>query len=384
MSPGAAHTRGGLDDTMATGSWAGGSELPDPVHFVCPDDRVWPELRDGAAAEIDGATLSKRAVGTMNNWVLRTCDQLRRAGLPATLAAEQRADAVNIVYVRDFGRRARRRDAFAVVPLSDAHYTMLADFRIFQNGLWRAGNKGWTIWHWPQPATMPRDPGRGDRVERLVYKGRLANPDPAFRSETFRARLAELGVELVTDGFFSGVGGHQDWSDYTTADLVLAVRSLTPYDARKKPASKLVNAWFAGVPAILGPEPVFREQRRSAEDFIEVRAPGEALDAVARLRESPELYRVMVRNGRARSAEFTEARLKRMWRDALAGPISTAFRAWQCRPAPVRAAGVLWGLATEAPMRRIDRWCVRNGVRILTGNQTGMAAPLDQAAPAAK
>jgi hypothetical protein len=47
------------------------------------------------------------------------------------------------------------------------------------------------------------------------------------------------------------------WHDYSTDDLVLAVRDLTEKDALVKPASKLVNAWIAGVPALLGPEPAF-------------------------------------------------------------------------------------------------------------------------------
>jgi len=59
-----------------------------------------------------------------------------------------------------------------------------------------------------------------------------------------------------------------DWPDFREADLILAVRPGDRRRATNKPASKLVNAWLAGVPALLGPEVAYRELRRSELEWF--------------------------------------------------------------------------------------------------------------------
>ena len=75
-----------------------------------------------------------------------------------------------------------------------------------------------------------------------------------------------------------------------------------PIVLETKPASKLVNAWAAGVPAMLGPEPAYRELRSSPLDFLETPAAEAVLDAIDRLRGEPGLYAAMAENGLRRAA----------------------------------------------------------------------------------
>ena len=103
------------------------------------------------------------------------------------------------------------------------------------------------------------------------------------------------------------------WNDYSTTDIFLAVRDMTEGDALVKPPTKLVNAWMAGVPALLGPEPSFLRLKRCDLDFIEVRTPTEAFAAIRRLKDNPELYRQMVVNGRVRARDFTVDQIARRW-----------------------------------------------------------------------
>ena len=99
--------------------------------------------------------------------------------------------------------------------------------------------------------------------------------------------LRRRGIELVIDAVdYRGAAtdaARLRWADYSDVDLVLAVRP--PIGTHTdKPASKLYNAWRAGVPALLGPEPAFRELYTDTLDYVEVSTVDEALAAIDRLR----------------------------------------------------------------------------------------------------
>lgn len=112
------------------------------------------------------------------------------------------------------------------------------------------------------------------------------------------------------------------WHDYRDCDVAIAFR---PPPRRKherrgytaKPATKLYNAWHAGVPAILGPEYAYRELRRTDLDYLEITNPGEARGAIRTLRENAVLYSAMVENGRERAREFTVDRILARWAEVL-------------------------------------------------------------------
>jgi len=65
---------------------------------------------------------------------------------------------------------------------------------------------------------MPRDPGRGDRFENLVFYGDPPHPDPALREPVFADSLkSRFGITFR-------IAGSEDWHDYSRTDCVLAVR----------------------------------------------------------------------------------------------------------------------------------------------------------------
>ena len=110
--------------------------------------------------------------------------------------------------------------------------------------------------------------------------------------------------------------GHR-WNDYSTTDVIVALRPPELWAARSKPAAKLQNAWAAGTPAVLSPERAYEELRRSKLDYLEARSGAEVADAVRMLRSNPSLYRAMVLNGEERAREYHPDRLVTRWIDAL-------------------------------------------------------------------
>ncbi|MEO8849627.1 MAG: glycosyltransferase [Casimicrobiaceae bacterium] len=159
--------------------------------------------------------------------------------------------------------------------------------------------------HWPQPGLVVRDATRAARIETLAYHGRLARLPRWLRESGFRRRLAALGVTLRLS--------ESTWNDYHDVDLAIAMRAEGASMLELKPATKLTNAWLAGVPMLLDDEPAFRGMRRSPLDGAAVANADDVLAAVARLKRDPHTYAAMVANGHARAAPFTRAAVAQHW-----------------------------------------------------------------------
>jgi hypothetical protein len=234
-----------------------------------------------------------------------------------------------VVSSPDFGIKDRTFNSFVVGCRSDGFQPHLCDITVVQNKVCVDSETDIFIPHWPQPGLIPRLKERGSTIENIIFKGDEINLYESFRSLEFKRELEKLGVTLRING--KPKNGSVMWHDYSTDDLVLAVRDLTEKDALVKPASKLVNAWIAGVPALLGPEPAFREQRQSDLDYIEVTTPQAVFEAVKLLKSQPELYQKMVANGQKRAEDFTIEKMIQRWYEFLAGPVADGYKCWSKR-----------------------------------------------------
>lgn len=339
------------------------AQLDYPVHFVCPPYGLWPELAAARFEALPAEVLALRSKGGLECWVTRTCYEFRRSGLDVTISPEPKPDCINIASVRDLGRRTRTFDAFMLIPRLDAHEPRLANFVLHQNNVFEGRRNAAWVHHWPQPGIRPRAPLRGNMVRRLTYKGRARHLADAFRAPGFLAELARLQISFdQTDG--TDQSGEADWSDYSGDDVVLAVRNLTRYAADIKPASKLVNAWYAEVPALLGPEPAYRALRETELDYLEVQTPHEALAALRRLQAEPGLYAAMVENGRRRRTEITAQSVLAQWIGHINGPVGASFAAWQRRSPLTKRLEVLVMMLREPQSKRRHRRQFRTGPRL--------------------
>jgi hypothetical protein len=258
-------------------------------------------------------------------WILQSYLRLRRAGLPVALSPTLPETGLVVFHAKQ--RRAltaaggRLRDRLLVGVRADNREPLIADFEILQNGRFADGRSRFALPHWPQAGLIPRDPGRGQKIARIAYKGFLGNLHRDFRQPEWRRFLARRGIEWSVDAVdFAGRGtdeGALAWNDYSGVDLVLAVRPPGRGLATDKPATKLFNAWRAGVPALLGPEWACRELRRSSLDYLEVTSAATALEAVERLAADPGLYRAMIDHGRTRAAEVSFAAIAARWEELL-------------------------------------------------------------------
>ena len=257
-------------------------------------------------------------------WVLQTFLRLRAAGFVCELVDRAAADGLLLFHAKQ-DRQVRSSLPRGARPVlvglrADNRQPLSAEFEVVQNGRFADARTRHFVPHWPQPGLRARDAGRGARVARIAYKGFLENLHPDFRGARWRDFLAARGIEWEESAReFRGSpdGADLGWSDYERVDAVVAVRPRAPKTDFSKPASKLVNAWRAGVPALIGDEYACRELRRSELDYFEVASLADAERAVDRLLAAPELHERMVENGRRRAAEWGFDADTRRWIELL-------------------------------------------------------------------
>jgi hypothetical protein len=269
--------------------------------------RDWRDLE--CLGEADIAREPHRFVGGRNSWIAQSYVRLR-----GPLAARGFDVRVSDCFVPGALCIAHRDDAnaflaaphrsFLVVVRADRAPVHACDLAIIQNGVRPAAHERF-VPLWPQPGLVPRDAARGYALRSLAYHGRLGSAPEWFASRWLRRELSLRGI-----AFEPRASG---WEDYRDVDIAIAARRESPSVLATKPATKLYNAWHAGVPLLAMPEPAYLELRRSPFDFIEIRGERDVVRAVDSLRRHPQLYRDIVENGRARAEEFGIERTRERW-----------------------------------------------------------------------
>jgi hypothetical protein len=298
--------------------------IPYPVYFVHPYRTRWADVFEATTLP-DPSSIYQRFTEPNDAWIMQTDLRLSRRGLDVHLVSQPMPGAINVVMNYDLGIRQLSYQSYIVSCRADTFRPTICHHTIVQNPHNLLSANDHLVQHWPQPGLIPRDVSRGSRLETIAYMGSSVNLWSAFREQSFEQKLRAIGVTFRAN---EDASNFHDYKDY---DMVLAVRDLTESDYFAKPASKLINAWHAGVPALLGPEPAYRALRTSPLDYIEIRSPEEAIHAVTLLKEDPKLYRRMVENGLVRAREFTIDRIAARWRQVLAGPIAEGFTVWTGR-----------------------------------------------------
>ena len=308
-----------------------------------PTSIVWFYLPDREPlGGIDAEALDPdRDAGLMTTglyaWILQTFLRLRAADLPVRLVQSPPGTGTVVVHVEHVERLLADApapdDLFVVTPRMDRRPQVLADLEVVQN-ITSIGPYQAFVPFWLQPGLIPRNEARGERLETATFMGFRESLADELATSCWADALSAAG--FTWDLRVLTFGRNEDllrnpWSDYSAVDAVVALRPRSAWPAAEKPASKLVNAWAAGVPAVLGPEVAYRELRRTPLDYIEVESPTEALAALVKLRDDSDLYSAMVANGRVRAREFGHERVAARWADLLWRDVPARSRTYRHR-----------------------------------------------------
>jgi hypothetical protein len=170
----------------------------------------------------------------------------------------------------------------------------------------------------------------------------------------FLADLDRVEQAVESLGLKWNVLPSAQWHDYREVDAIVGVRrpnrriNAVDLDPYRKPASKLFNAWLAGVPAILSPDPSYQDYKRSDVDYLAARDAREIFEQLRRLALDPSLRHSMTINGLERAKEVSPDKITDLWINIINKEIVPDFRTWSSSPARRK----LFSLArTLAPWR---------------------------------
>lgn len=297
-------------------------------------------------------------------WTVQTYLRLKAAGVACRLTPEF-PDAGIVLAHRNLLRDQRPGPQTLLVCLkAELLPYAYAQLQVVQNPLEAQPGFSEFIPHWPQPGLLERDRSRGAQLQTVAFLGHQANLAPVLTEPAWAQALAELGLawqpQLATNRWHSLEGLPPAWHDYRRIDVVVAARQLgSGCRYRSKPATKLYNAWLAGVPALLGAESAFQAERRSCLDYCEVNSLASAIAALQRLQQQPALYQAMVDNGRQRAAAIAPAAITQRWIAFLQDQALPAYWRW-CRAAPWQQAAMLsqrrWSAAQARALRKASRF----------------------------
>lgn len=301
-----------------------------PVYFYIPDNDL-PSVeisnilqREDVDTYLRSSLFQRHITHPIYSWIVQTYFRLSANGFPCTLVRTLPHEGIVITYWESIPIDFKPSVELLIVGIiADGIYPHpYTQIRVVQNH--KAALKfsaSYYIPHWPHPGLIPRSSIRGDRFETIGYFGDVNNLAPELKSEAWQTQLQSLGLKWCPIE-------PDRWHDYSDIDAVLAVRSFEKLDYLEKPATKLFNAWHAGVPAILGHESAFESERQSDLDYIEVSSPDEILSALKRLRDDSTLRQAMIANGWVRAEETNVESITTRWSDFITQVAMPAHEVW--------------------------------------------------------
>ncbi len=192
--------------------------------------------------------------------------------------------------------------------------------------------------HWTQPGLLMRDPVRGNTFERVAFYGTKSNLAPELQTPEWAEHL------LHTVGCTFDIRSAEHWHDYHDVDVVLAVRTFGRQRQLHKPATKLYNAWRAGIPFIGGRNSAFAADGNPGRDYLIARSPDEIIRHLQKLKSDENFYCSLVEQGLRKAADYSDESITARWRKLVEETLPTL--------ATQRFARPLWrNFCSDASMR---------------------------------
>lgn len=302
------------------------------IYFYIPENLFPPTLPTSADENWSGFGLGMYA------WTLQTYLRLQADGFPCQLVNHLPEEGIVLVHHNAFRAhkkpiKPRSRQLLICIKAEGRPYPY-AQLHIVQNpGEVLVLKDSYYLPHWTQPALIPRHPSRGDRFENIAFFGHATSLAPELQNPAWEKQLAALGLRwlpIINRNHWNNYKQIDNrWNDYSNIDAVVAVRSFNRRQTYPdKPATKLYNAWIAGVPALLGAESAYQVEGEMNVNYLEVTSLNDLIAALQQLKNNPALRQTLVKNGYSRVPNLLPEAVTQKWRTFFNECASPAFERW--------------------------------------------------------
>ena len=128
--------------------------------------------------------------------------------------------------------------------------------------------------------------------------------------------------------------GADRWHDYSEVDCVVAVRDFGRSSYFHKPATKLYNAWLAGVPFIGGRDSAYAADGKPGRNYLRASTPVNCLRISADSKKDP--HSAKPRAGQSRGKKFKPESILERWKHLLSDAVPRLAERWQRKNATTR------------------------------------------------
>lgn len=291
-----------------------------PLSFLIPEEFISDVSYYNAWHHADGMEKIPslgREMGTQECWIYQTWALLKHAGLHFPLVTEPPAEGLVIMhadrstkFLEDANSLSKK--LFIVNIAADTPPHPRADLNILQNQAQHfLTPRSLFMPHWSQAHLIKRDSARGSRFENIVFFGYHGNIASELLTEewndTLRRRL----------GLYFYLQEPTAWHDYSQVDCAIAIRSFSRQQYFNRPATKLYNAWQAGVPFIGGNDSAFSSEGQPGKNYFKATSLHQLLKILQRLKESDSLRTDLVEDGLKSKEMVTRDAILARWKHLL-------------------------------------------------------------------
>ncbi len=298
-----------------------------PKHYL-PETARREAWKSGAPLQLE----QSGKAACVQCWIYQTWVHLSNAGFPAKLVHQMPEEGLVVALTGNLHPKFRpAKSSYVVGVVADGLPHPHVHWHILQNAAW-ARQLGLSSYLplWTQPNLMRRDPSRGDNFTTIRFYGDGVNLARELRDPDFVAHCRNhLGLTL------EAVNADR-WHDYSDADCAFAIRGFDRAPCHHKPATKLANAWLAGVPFVGGADSAYASEGRVGIDHMACQTPEDFLSVLQTLKSDPALRQRLVAEGNTAGKRHTITALTSRWVEFLNTEASEKAIQWNKKSATKR------------------------------------------------
>jgi hypothetical protein len=268
-----------------------------PLSFLIPEKFITDVSYYNAWHHEKEIPLKRRTMGTQECWIYQTWALLKHAGLHFPLVTQPPEQGIVIMHADPSTTFLKEstflsKKLFIVNIVADTRPQSRAHINIVQNRAYHSFTPYFLFMpHWSQAHLIMRDPSRGTRFENIAFFGHKDNIAPELLTEEWNDKLRrKLGLYFYLQE-------SENWHDYSEVDCSIAIRDFIHQKHFRRPATKLYNAWQAGVPFIGGNDVAFSCEGHPGKNYLKATSLNQVFKILQRLKQSNSLRINIVQEG---------------------------------------------------------------------------------------